>query len=676
MKFFNGLFAIFAISPALLAQGQLVKTIDLGAWTGAPVTIVQPPPPQPAPGFSLTGVALNPLSNTLYVADYATTNVYSIDTATNTVTGAVYTNGLYSTADIGPTQNLPGTAPKVVLVNPNTNRWIFMGQGGGAQFSGSTFAEAVSARAFQSGGAWDPVTDNVYGTDGLEFFAVNNLKFLFGGYPCAGASNAVAVNSMTSRVYVSCGNSQSGGGVVIYDGIALNKASAKIPTPPLASVLLGAQPRGLALNPNTNRLYVVGMTQPNSLDVLDASTYQVLTSIPGLPDQANDYQIAGYNVVPLPRPVAVNTLTNTIFVVNSVSSTISVIDGKTSTLTGTIAVPATGITSQPLQPNTFLSEIKPGNTFYDASTRLETTLGGAISAVVNESANQLYVAAVNGTVSVYALDPPAAPAMFSVNGIILDAQGRPAVGVTVTASGAGGNSAAVTDATGLFVLTGLPLGTYSIAASSPAYSFSPAAQTVSVKDVNIAGLTFQANPPIVPASYTLGPWTLIGAGVATNGTVTLNQPAPAGGAVIALSASDPRAAKVPSTVTVPAGQSSATFQVQGSGVSAATVVTLTATYNGGSATTTVTVAPGDKVTITSAKFSQSSRVLSVTATDSNAQATLQVFLASNNQLLGTMVNAGIGSYTLQVTVPSGTPASVNVVSNLGAKTGQGVTVTP
>jgi DNA-binding beta-propeller fold protein YncE len=39
-------------------------------------------------------VALNPLSNTLYVSDYATTNVYAIDTATNTVTSAVYTNGL------------------------------------------------------------------------------------------------------------------------------------------------------------------------------------------------------------------------------------------------------------------------------------------------------------------------------------------------------------------------------------------------------------------------------------------------------------------------------------------------------------------------------------------------------------------------------------------------------
>ena len=197
---------VLSISQAGYAQGKLTQRIDLRTWAGTPVSIVQPSLPQPAPGFSLTGIAFNPSNNTIYVADYATTNVYALDAVTGGVQFAVYTNGLISTADIGATQNLPGMAPKVVLANPVTNRWLFMGQGGGAQFTGTALAESVNARAFQSGGAWDPATDNVYGTDGLEFFAVNNLKFLFGGYPCAGASNAVAVNPMTSRVYVSCGS--------------------------------------------------------------------------------------------------------------------------------------------------------------------------------------------------------------------------------------------------------------------------------------------------------------------------------------------------------------------------------------------------------------------------------------------------------------------------------------
>src|SRR5437763_1810786 len=112
--FFRNLFRSFSLLVAGLlaasqvvgAQPTLVQTIDLGAWAGLPVTIVQPPPPQPAPGFSLTGIAFNPVSNTLYVSDYATTNVYAIDSLSNTVQSAVYTNGLFASADIGATQNL------------------------------------------------------------------------------------------------------------------------------------------------------------------------------------------------------------------------------------------------------------------------------------------------------------------------------------------------------------------------------------------------------------------------------------------------------------------------------------------------------------------------------------------------------------------------------------------
>src|SRR5207302_1678860 len=118
-------------------------------------------------------------------------------------------------------------------------------------------------------------------------------------------------------------------------------------------------------------------------------------------------------------------------------------------------------------------------------------------------------------------DPPAGPAAFSIYGAIATPQGVPVAGVTVGAAGPGGSATAVTDAAGLFVLTGLPSGGYTVAAKSPLYSFGPASQGVSVVDRNIGGLAFQANPPIVPANYTLSPWTTIGAGVTTTATVTL-----------------------------------------------------------------------------------------------------------------------------------------------------------
>ena len=55
-----------------------------------------------------------------------------------------------------------------VIANPLTNRWLFVGEGGGAQFSGTTFVENVVGQAMQSGGAWDLVTGNVYGATGLS----------------------------------------------------------------------------------------------------------------------------------------------------------------------------------------------------------------------------------------------------------------------------------------------------------------------------------------------------------------------------------------------------------------------------------------------------------------------------------------------------------------------------
>jgi DNA-binding beta-propeller fold protein YncE len=222
----RGLVGVALTLAAGVAQAQTpaatatrVQTIDVRTWTGTPVPLAAfPQPPQP-PGVSLSSIAFDPTLNTIYVSDYATTNVYLVDAGTGTVTSAVYTNGFAPiTADFGATQNLPGTAPTTVLANLVTSRWLFMTQGGGAQLLDTTLGDPVSARAFFSGGAWDPVSNNLYATDGVEFYASNQLKILFAGFACAGGSNAVAVNPITSRVYVSCGNRQRGGGIVVYDG--------------------------------------------------------------------------------------------------------------------------------------------------------------------------------------------------------------------------------------------------------------------------------------------------------------------------------------------------------------------------------------------------------------------------------------------------------------------------
>jgi hypothetical protein len=92
-------------------------------------------------------------------------------------------------------------------------------------------------------------------------------------------------------------------------------------------------------------------------------------------------------------------------------------------------------------------------------------------------------------------------------------------------------------------------------------------------------------------SLRLSPASVKGGRSTTNNTVTLNGPAPAGGAAVTLTSGDPAVAAVPATVTVAAGATSATFKITTTAVTSNTVVSITATYGGGSKAANLTVTP-------------------------------------------------------------------------------------
>ncbi|GIV10881.1 MAG: hypothetical protein KatS3mg020_0372 [Fimbriimonadales bacterium] len=93
-------------------------------------------------------------------------------------------------------------------------------------------------------------------------------------------------------------------------------------------------------------------------------------------------------------------------------------------------------------------------------------------------------------------------------------------------------------------------------------------------------------------ALTLNPTSVVG-GNSVTGTVTLTAAAPAGGFVVNLSSSNTSAASVPSSVTVPAGATSANFTVSTRAVSSSANVTITAAANGVSRTATLTVNPAN-----------------------------------------------------------------------------------
>jgi len=120
-------------------------------------------------------------------------------------------------------------------------------------------------------------------------------------------------------------------------------------------------------------------------------------------------------------------------------------------------------------------------------------------------------------------------------------------------------------------------------------------------------------------------------------TVALNNfPRAAGGATIALSSGDPAALQVPATVTVPYGAFSATVTATSAIVSGRKGVSLKASYNGSSLTTTVFLNPIPTVTITQADYLTDTHMLKVAATTTFTNAILTYSGSPDSAPFGTM----------------------------------------
>jgi hypothetical protein len=135
---------------------------------------------------------------------------------------------------------------------------------------------------------------------------------------------------------------------------------------------------------------------------------------------------------------------------------------------------------------------------------------------------------------------------------------------------------------------------------------------------------------------------------------------------VLLSSSNPAAATVPASVTVPAGATSASFPVSLQPVAANTAATISAGLGGVTHSAGATsLAPLDTVRITRADDVLKSFSLRVEATSSNATATLTVWNASTGALIGTLANSGGGKYGATLTVPAPV-LSITLKSSLGA----------
>jgi len=212
------------------------------------------------------------------------------------------------------------------------------------------------------------------------------------------------------------------------------------------------------------------------------------------------------------------------------------------------------------------------------------------------------------------------------------------------------------------------------------YMISPAKfVAVSLNDPNPAVLLFeQASPPptLFLSSLILNPTSVTG-GNSSTGTVTLSGPAPTGGAQVTLSSSNTTVARVPSSVTVAAGATSATFTVSTSAVAASTPVIISASYGGVTLTATLTVNPAPVApSITAQPVSQTvtagqTATFSVTA---SGTAPLRYQWQRNGGAIGSATSP---SYTTPATSTSdnGAQFTVVVTNSVGIVTSNAATLT-
>ena len=179
----------------------------------------------------------------------------------------------------------------------------------------------------------------------------------------------------------------------------------------------------------------------------------------------------------------------------------------------------------------------------------------------------------------------------------------------------------------------------------------------------------RVTPGVVPGSLELDPSSLTG-GQTSTGRVELNGPAPVGGTVVTLGSSDPVVAAVAPDVTVPAGQTSATFSIVTTAVSMPAAVTISASASGVGQTKLLTIVPTSLQGLTllpSSIGGGNTATGQVTLTNPAPAGGIFVSLSSHNLNMATV--------PATVTVPGGATSATFPVTTLPIEFTSGTTIT-
>lgn len=180
---------------------------------------------------------------------------------------------------------------------------------------------------------------------------------------------------------------------------------------------------------------------------------------------------------------------------------------------------------------------------------------------------------------------------------------------------------------------------------------------------------YLVNPPPATSSQPVtGAAPSVTGSISAKGTVYLLGVAPTGGATVNISSTGP--ASTSSSITIPAGQHSATASISTTPVSATTPATLTATYNSGTVTGTLNVIPPALSTTTVSPSSV------IGGNNLQGRVTLNAITAAATTITLNVVSGGsaIASMPSSVTVASGATSATWQISTNAVSSATPVTI--
>ncbi|HZP23895.1 MAG TPA: YncE family protein [Terriglobales bacterium] len=353
------------------------RCVALAGWlllAGSVFSVAQTLLTTVSAGTYPVAVAVNAVTNKVYVANQNSSNVTVIDGATN------------NTATV-----LTGAGPMALAVNPVTNKIYVVCGGGVTVIDGATNrTSSVSTGLGPFAVAVNAVTNKIYVADYnahavtvIDGVTNHTTNINVGTRPYG-----VAVNSTTNTIFVADSGS---GDVAAIDGV----------TNSVTTITVGANPRAIAVDEITNQVYVANYGSGTVADI-DGSTYGVTNVVVG----------------PNPVAIALDAVRNQIFVANGGASSGTIIDGATLT-----PMPiAAGASPLSVTVDTVTGKVYFTDYAYAGTLTMLDETTGAIGSIgigefpltvaANVTTNTLYVARpIDGVVSVIA-GASAAPLQF------------------------------------------------------------------------------------------------------------------------------------------------------------------------------------------------------------------------------------------------------------------------